>query len=94
MTSNLTAVEWVGLSFFPIGVIIGFAVAWWREALGAAIAASSLLMFYMVYGALLSGRVPGGPWFFILTSPAALFFVSWLCGKKGGGKMNAMAARA
>lgn len=25
---------------------------------------------------------PGGPWFLIFTSPALLFFASWVCGKR------------
>jgi hypothetical protein len=72
--------EWVGLSFFPLGVVVGLVMAWWREGLGAAVAAASLSAFYLVYGVLLSGRV-GGPWFVIFTSPAALFFASWACGR-------------
>ena len=74
--SQVSAREWVGLSFFPLGVAVGLAMAWWR-GLGAVVAASSLSAFYLVYGVLLSGRV-GGPWFVIFTSPAALFFASWV----------------
>ena len=69
--------EWLGLLFFPFGVLLGLGLAWWREALGAAVAALSLAAFYGYY-ALLAGRLPGGPWFLIFTAPAALFFASWL----------------
>ncbi|HEX6623951.1 MAG TPA: hypothetical protein VF064_09575, partial [Pyrinomonadaceae bacterium] len=67
--SQVRAREWIGLSCFPLGVGIGLALAWWREGLGAVVAVSSLLAFYLVYGVLLSGRV-GGPWFVVFTSPA------------------------
>ena len=76
--SKASTRELVGLSFFPLGVVIGFAVAWWREAWGAAVAALSLLGFYLIYGLLLTGKFPGGPWFLIFSSPALLFFGSWM----------------
>ena len=76
--SKASARELVGLSFFPLGVMTGLAMAWWREALGASVAALSLSTFYLVYGVLLSERLPGGPWFVLFTSPAALFFASWI----------------
>jgi hypothetical protein len=88
--SKASTRELVGLSFFPLGVIIGLVVAWWREALGAAVATLSLLAFYLIYGVLLSERMPGGPWFVIFTSPAALFFASWMWGR--GRHQNKMLA--
>jgi hypothetical protein len=72
-----TGQELVGLLFFPAGVAIGLALAWWREGLGASVALASLAAFYVVYGVLLSDRFPNGPWFLIFTSPAALFLASW-----------------
>jgi hypothetical protein len=73
--------EWVGLLLFPFGVLLGLALAWWREALGAAVAAGSLAAFYGYY-VLLAGRAPGGPWFLIFTAPAALSFASWLAHRR------------
>lgn len=91
--SKVSAREWVGLSFFPLGVIIGLAMAWWREVIGAAVTASSVSAFYVVYGALLGGRV-GGPWFVVFASPAALFFASWVCGRWHMKEAGAAATRA
>lgn len=91
--SKVSARELVGLSFFPLGVAIGLAMAWWREALGAVFAASSLSAFYLIYGQLLNGRV-GGPWFVIFTSPAALFFASWVWGRVRHEEPRAAATRA
>jgi hypothetical protein len=79
---NVRPAEWLGLLFFPFGVMLGLALAWWREALGAAVAAGSLTAFYLSQ-ALLAGRLPGGPWFLIFTSPAALFFASWFAHRGG-----------
>jgi hypothetical protein len=58
--------------FFPIGVMIGLLLGWRFEGMGGAVALVSLLGFYAVH-LLLSGRFPGGAWFFVFTSPAVLF---------------------
>jgi hypothetical protein len=68
--------KWLGLLFFPFGVMLGLALAWRREALGAAVAAASLVAFYV--SQVLFASFPGGPWFLIFTAPAVLFFASWL----------------
>jgi len=69
--------EWIQLLFFPFGVLVGLVLAWLREGLGAAVALGSLAAFYLSHTCL-SGRVPGGPWFLIFTSPALVFFASWV----------------
>lgn len=76
--SRVAAREWVGLLLFPLGVIVGFAVAWWREGLGGAITVACLLGFYLVYGLLLNGRVNQGWAFIVFASPGLLFLLSWL----------------
>jgi hypothetical protein len=76
--AQVHAALWVGLLFFPVGVVLGLALAWRREALGAAVALGSLAAFYIVYGVLLQGQLPRGPWFAVFTSPALLFLASWL----------------
>jgi hypothetical protein len=61
--------EWMLLAFFPIGVAIGMMVAWHREILGGAIAASSLAAFHALI--LLDGSRPAaGWWFLVFASPA------------------------
>jgi hypothetical protein len=75
--SQVTARQWVGLAFFPIGVIIGMVTAWWKEGLGAAITLLSLLALYLVYGYFMRYHVAG--WAFIaFASPGFLFLVHWL----------------
>lgn len=75
--SGISGDEWAGLIFFPIGVIIGMIVAWWKEGLGVSVTLGSLLAFYFVYGYLLKYNVAG--WAFVVfASPAFLFLLHWL----------------
>ena len=82
--SRIAAREWAGLSLFPIGVISGFLVAWWREELGGAITVFSVLAFYVLYGLLLTGNIDQGWGFLAFGFPGFLFllvgFVSQLNG--------------
>jgi len=72
--SEIAPREWIGLVFFPIGVIVGMVIAWWKEGLGAAITLASLLGFYLVYGYLLRYHIAG--WAFIVfASPGFLFLL-------------------
>ena len=72
--------EWAGLLFFPIGVMIGMIVAWWKEGLGAALTVLSLLAFYLVYGYVLRNHI-GGWAFIVFASPGFLFLLHWLCAR-------------
>ncbi|HWF89704.1 MAG TPA: hypothetical protein VN659_12760 [Pyrinomonadaceae bacterium] len=75
--SEIAPREWFGLVFFPIGVIVGLAIAWWKEGLGISITIGSLLAFYFVYGYLLRYHIGG--WAFVMfASPAFLFFFHWV----------------
>ena len=74
--SEIAPREWFGLVFFPIGIIAGLAIAWWKEGLGTSITLGSLLAFYFVYGYLLEYHIGG--WAFVMfASPAFLFFFHW-----------------
>jgi hypothetical protein len=69
--------EWVGLMFFPAGVMAGMIVAWWKEGFGAGITLVSLLVFYGVYGLLMGSRV--GSWAFVVfASPGFFFLLYWM----------------
>ena len=75
--SEIAPREWIGLIFFPIGIISGLAIAWWKEGLGVSITMGSVVAFYLVYGYLLQSHVAG--WVFIVfASPAFLFFFHWV----------------
>ena len=75
--STITRNEWAGLLFFPIGVMIGMVVAWWKEGVGAAITLGSLVAFYFVWGYLLRNHI-GGLAFITFASPGFLFMLHWL----------------
>jgi hypothetical protein len=72
--------EWVGLAFFPAGIVVGFIVAWWKEGLGAGITLASLAAFYGVYGWLMGSNV-NSVGFIVFASPGFLFLLSWLLSK-------------
>jgi hypothetical protein len=55
-------------------VVVGFAVAWWREGLDRAICVGSLAAFYGWMAIL--GSPPAGPYFALLTVPGLLFLPS------------------
>lgn len=75
--AHVTAKQWVGLFFFPFGVIAGMVVAWWKEGLGAAITLGSLLGLYLVYGYFMRYHIAG--WAFIVfASPGFFFLLHWL----------------
>jgi hypothetical protein len=75
--SQVAPKEWVGLLFFPTGVVIGMIVAWWKEGVGSAVTVGSLLAFYLVYGYLMRNHL-GGWAFIVLASPGFLFLLHWL----------------
>lgn len=85
--SHVTPKQWIGLFFFPLGVMIGMVVAWWKEGLGAAITLGSLLAFYLVYGFLMRYHIAGWA-FLVFASPAFLFLLHWFL--RGGGQRHAM----
>lgn len=63
--------------FFPLGIVIGIAIGWWREGLGGLITLASMALFYAVHF-IQSGRLPKGPFFLIFALPGLLFVISWL----------------
>ena len=75
---KITGTEWLGLMLFPVGVVIGFAIAWWREGLGGSITLGSLLAFYVVFTLLMHEPLSDGVWFLVFALPAFLFLLSAL----------------
>jgi len=61
--------------FFPIGLMAGMIVAWWRAGIGGAITVASLALFY-VNEIILTGRPPRGLFFMILALPGFLFLLA------------------
>lgn len=71
-----SAQEWVGLAFFPIGVMIGLVLAWRWEGIGGLIAVLSLIAFY-IWDFARRGSLAGGPYFLLVAAPGFLFLICW-----------------
>ncbi len=67
--------EWLGLAFFPGAVATGLAVGWRHELVGGLVAIGGLIGFYIWHFAF-DGSWPGGPYFALFTTPAAVFLAS------------------
>jgi hypothetical protein len=76
-TSQVTGRQWLALLFFPVGIVVGFAVAWWKEGLGGAITVASLLIFYLIFVFLLRDNLARGGWFLVFALPGFLFLASY-----------------
>lgn len=72
--------EWLGLVFFPGGVLLGMALGWKSELIGGVVTVLSLLAFYAMQ-LLQAGNLPEGPWFFVFASPGFLFLAAWFAGQ-------------
>ena len=75
--SKITGRQWLGLIFFPVGIVVGFVVAWWREGLGGAISIASLLVFYLIFVFLMGEGLAEGGWFLVFAVPGFLFLASY-----------------
>jgi hypothetical protein len=75
--SQVAPREWIGLFFFPFGIMIGMIIAWWKESLGAMITVGSLMAFYLVYGYFMRNHISGWA-FLVFASPGFLFLLHWL----------------
>lgn len=65
---RFTPSEFIAFLLFPIGAIVGFAVAWRRELLGGLIATVTFALF-VVYLFAVSGRWPINVYFLALIAP-------------------------
>src|SRR5947209_6704559 len=63
--------EAVALLLFPVGVLVGFGIAWRWEAVGGLFSLTSLALFYLLLLAW-SGRFPAGPYFLLFSAPGFL----------------------
>jgi len=77
-----TLSEWLGFAFFPVGILAGMIVAWWREGPGGSITVGSLVAFYSVHFAT-SGVFPRGPAWVAFAAPGFLFLYCWYRSRAG-----------
>lgn len=78
-----TASQAVSMLFFPVGILVGFLVAWRWELLGGLGTVGSLVLFY-VWTFILSGRIPMTPYFVLFAAPGFLFLACSLWSEKSG----------
>lgn len=78
---HLRAAEVVLVLLFPLGVTVGNILGWWREGLGALVAAISLAVFYLT-DLIFTGTFPSGPYFILLASPAFFYGLYWLLSRR------------
>lgn len=69
-----TAAEWIAIALFPLGLLVGLTIAWWRELAGGVIALASVAGFYL-WNVVVWGDLPSGPFFVLLALPAVLFVI-------------------
>lgn len=58
--TGLSAIEWTGIIFFPVGAFIGLVLAWREELLGGLLIVVSVACFYLIYGWLLNHSIHQG----------------------------------
>lgn len=74
----LSVNEILGFALFPVGVVVGFLIAWKWELVGGLVSLLSLAGFYLWHFSN-SGNLPAGPWFMIFSSPAIFFLLARCC---------------
>jgi hypothetical protein len=76
-----TFMQAIRLPFFPVGVITGFVVAWYSDAVGGLITVASLALFYAwMFGR--DGRIPSTPYFLLFAAPGFLHILSELIARR------------
>lgn len=80
---RFTAGEVVAFLLFPVGVVAGFAIAWWRELAGGLVTVGSLALFHL-YEFAGSGRWWLGPYFFLFAAPGVLHVAGALIARRAG----------
>jgi hypothetical protein len=78
---RMTRGELVLSLFFPLGVIAGLALAWWKEGVGGTLCVGSLLAFYAAHY-LIAGDFPRGWAFLVFALPGFLFLTHWLLARQ------------
>ena len=69
--------EWIGLLFFPFGMVLGYILAFSWERAGGLLGVISFVAFYL-WNYYARGRFPTGIYFPLLAVPGVLFLIcSW-----------------
>jgi hypothetical protein len=79
---RFTAREAMFFLLFPVGIIAGFVIAWWRELAGGLVTVGSYLLFCLSLLAW-SGRWPG-IYFFLFSAPGFVHIASFILARGNG----------
>lgn len=63
---NLKLIEWIGLIFFPVGVLVGLIISWRKEIAGGIVTIASIVIFAFIMAI---------NWFIIALGFPALLFI-------------------
>lgn len=80
--SKITGRQLLAMIFFPLGIVVGFVIAWWREGLGGSITIASLLIFYLIFVTLLRDNLAQGGWFLVFAMPGFLFLITFALSRR------------
>lgn len=69
--------EWLMFLFFPMGVLLGLALCWWKSWLGGLITIGSLIAFRLV-----GQEIDFNFWIDGTAAPGFLFLLYWALNKK------------
>lgn len=69
---QIAPTEWIGLALFPLGLMIGLILAWWKEGLGTLVGLAALAGFYF-WSFAVHSTFPRGPYFLLFALPLFLF---------------------
>jgi hypothetical protein len=79
-----TALEWALIACFPVGTVVGMAIAWRKEIAGGLVTLASLAAFYAIY-AVAGGGPPTGPWFVAFAAPGLALLGCGIASRLSGG---------
>ena len=69
--------EWVGIAFFPVGLLLGLLISWRNEGFGGFVGLLSTVGFY-IWNFASNGSFVRGPFIILLAAPSLLFMVYWI----------------
>ena len=78
------ALEWALIACFPVGTVVGMAIAWRKEIAGGLVTLASLAAFYAI-ATVAGGSPPTGPWFLAFAAPGLALLGCGIASRLSGG---------
>jgi len=80
-SASFKAYEIIAALFFPVGILVGIVIGYWKELLGGIVTICSLIAFYIIVS-IGSGHLVSGPWFILVAAPGLWFIATALVSRK------------